>query len=69
MNAIEGGDLLDVNHIHAQIAARDAQVANPFAKDAQVIAINAARNYRGDQLLRTAKPHAILDPTMDHLWG
>lgn len=69
MNAIEGGDLLDVDHIHAQIAARDAQVANPFAKDAQVIAINAARNYRGDRLLRTAKPHAILDPTNGPLVG
>ena len=34
---------------------------NPFSKDAQVMAILAARNYRGDKLIRTAKPHKILD--------
>ena len=52
---------LDEAHLRRQIEARDAQVDNPFAKDAQIIAINAARNYRGDRLIRTAKPHRILD--------
>lgn len=52
---------LDETHLRRQIEARDAQVDNTFAKDAQVIAINAARNYRGDRLIRTAKPHRILD--------
>lgn len=52
---------LDETHLRRQIEARDSQVDNPFAKDAQVIAINAARNYRGDKLIRTAKPHRILD--------
>ncbi|MEP2717787.1 FAD-binding dehydrogenase [Pseudophaeobacter sp.] len=52
---------LDETHLRRQIEARDAQVDNSFAKDAQVIAINAARNYRGDRLIRTAKPHRILD--------
>ncbi|WP_083098844.1 FAD-binding dehydrogenase [Pseudophaeobacter leonis] len=52
---------LNETHLRRQIEARDAQVDNPFAKDAQVIAINAARNYRGDKLIRTAKPHRILD--------
>ena len=37
-------------------------MTNPFAKDAQITAIRGARNYRGDKLIRTAKPHAILDP-------
>jgi len=69
MNAIEGVDLLDHDHIHAQIAARDSQITNPFAKDAQIMAINAARHYRGDKLLRTAKPHAILDPANGPLIG
>lgn len=53
---------LDEAHLRQQIEARDSQVDNPFAKDAQIIAINAARNYRGDRLIRTAKPHRILDP-------
>ena len=52
---------LDEMHLRRQIEARDAQMDNPFAKDAQVVAIHAARNYRGDRLIRTAKPHRILD--------
>lgn len=54
---------LDVIKIRAQIEARDAQIKNPFAKDAQVTAIRGAREYRGDRLIRTAKPHRILDPS------
>ena len=33
-----------------------------FLKDAQITAIRGARNYLGDRLIRTAKPHKILDP-------
>ncbi|MHA6262797.1 FAD-binding dehydrogenase [Arenibacterium sp. CAU 1754] len=62
MNRIAGNDLIDAAQLHAQIAARDAQVDNPFSKDAQIMAIHAARNYRGDRLIRTAKPHKFLDP-------
>uniref|UniRef100_UPI0035122172 FAD-binding dehydrogenase n=1 Tax=Cognatishimia sp. TaxID=2211648 RepID=UPI0035122172 len=62
MNALTGEDLIDEDKLRAQIEARDAQVDNPFSKDAQVIAIQAARHYRGDKLSRTAKPHRILDP-------
>ncbi|WP_420860560.1 FAD-binding dehydrogenase [Algirhabdus cladophorae] len=62
MNQTAGSTLLDANHLHAQIAARDAQMDNPFSKDAQVSAIHAARQYRGDKLIRTAKPHKFLDP-------
>ena len=57
-----GGNLIDPARLHAQIAARDAQIDNPFTKDAQVSAIHTARNYLGDKLIRTAKPHKILDP-------
>ncbi len=53
---------IDPDKLHAQIAARDAQADNPFSKDAQMMAILAARNYRGDRLIRTAKPHRFLDP-------
>ena len=57
------GDVpLDPGLIHTQIAARDAQIDNPFGKDAQIAAIRGARQYRGDRLIRTAKPHRILDP-------
>lgn len=57
-----GGGLLDEAGLRIQIEARDAQVDNPFTKDAQIMAILAARNYRGDRLIRTAKPHRFLDP-------
>ncbi|WP_422370616.1 FAD-binding dehydrogenase [Hoeflea sp.] len=53
---------VDLQKLRAQIAARDSQVDNPFTKDAQLMAVHAARNYRGDKLMRTAKPHRILDP-------
>ena len=62
MNALTPDAPLDPGHIRAQIEARDAQLDNPFAKDAQIIAIRQARAYRGDRLIRTAKPHRILDP-------
>ena len=56
-----GGNLLDAGRIRSQIEARDSQMANPFTKDVQVMAIRTARNYLGDRLIRTAKPHRILD--------
>ncbi len=62
MNQRAGGGLIDHDALKAQISARDLQVDNPFTKDAQIMAINSARNYRGDKLIRTAKPHKILDP-------
>jgi len=62
MNALSGDQLLDHDHLRREIEARDLQLDNPFAKDAQIMAINNARRYRGDRLVRTAKPHRILDP-------
>ncbi len=62
MNQIAGGNLIKEDKLRAQIEARDAQITNPFTKDAQIMAIHAARNYRGDRLVRTAKPHKFLDP-------
>ncbi|NKY09396.1 FAD-binding dehydrogenase [Cellulomonas hominis] len=53
---------LDPADIERQVRERDAQIANPFAKDAQVLSIRNARRYRGDRLLRVAAPHRILDP-------
>ncbi len=61
MNKLTEGPLLDAEKIEAQIAARDREIDNPFSKDAQVTAIHGARNYLGDKLIRTAKPHKILD--------
>ncbi|MBB2986552.1 FAD-binding dehydrogenase [Terracoccus luteus] len=62
MNALVGEDLVDEDDLRRTIVARDTQLANPFAKDAQVTAIRGARNYRGDKLIRVAAPHRLLDP-------
>jgi len=62
MNRVAGDTLIDEAALHAQIAARDSQCDNAFTKDAQMMAIHAARNYRGDRLMRTVKPHRFLDP-------
>ena len=62
MNALTGEDLIDHGRLQQKIVARDREMDNPFAKDAQIIAIHGARKYRGDRLIRTAKPHKILDP-------
>ena len=62
MNALSGDHLLDVREIRTQIEARDRSMANAYVKDTQVMNIHNARRYIGDRLIRTAKPHRILDP-------
>ncbi len=62
MNKITPDVPVTLEKIRSQIEARDAQIDNEYCKDAQVTAIRGARSYRGDRLIRTAKPHRILDP-------
>jgi predicted oxidoreductase len=62
MNQIAGDHLIDAAELEREIVARDREIDNKFGKDAQVMAIRAARNYLGDKLIRVAKPHKILDP-------
>jgi predicted oxidoreductase len=63
MNALIGGEpLLSLAGVEREIAARDRQLDNQFGKDAQIMAIRAVRHYLGDKLIRTAKPHKLLDP-------
>lgn len=69
MNEISGEHRLGVHHLRAQIEARDRQITNTFSKDAQVVAIRGARQYLGDKLMRTAKPHRLLDPSAGPLIG
>jgi predicted oxidoreductase len=62
MNALSGDNLLKLDYLQRQIEARDREIANPYVKDFQVMSIHNARRYIGDRLIRTAKPHRILDP-------
>jgi predicted oxidoreductase len=64
MNALSGDNQLNPRQLRIQIEARDREIANPYTKDHQVMNIHNARRYIGDRLIRTAKPHQILDP--DH---
>ncbi|SOC36961.1 hypothetical protein SAMN05892877_103302 [Rhizobium subbaraonis] len=63
MNALTGEGRLDAAHVRAQVEARDREIDNAFSKDAQTVAIRGARRYLGDLLMRTARPHRMLDPT------
>lgn len=69
MNGLTEQPLLDPALIRAQIEDRDAQMANPYAKDAQVQGIHNSRRYRGDRWARTSAPHRVLDPTAGALIG
>lgn len=53
---------IDRDLVRLQLEARDRELDNKFSKDAQINAIRQARKYRGDKLIRVAKPHKILDP-------
>lgn len=61
MNALVGADLIDPRDLRETIRARDAQIRVGLGKDAQVMAIYAARRYRGDRWIRVAPPHPFLD--------
>ncbi|PVE13066.1 FAD-binding dehydrogenase [Streptomyces scopuliridis] len=62
MNALTGEGLIDEDGLRREITARDREIANPFTKDLQVMAVRGARKYLGDKLIRTAAPHRLLDP-------
>ncbi|MGO3648623.1 FAD-binding dehydrogenase [Agrococcus casei] len=55
------GEGLDAESVRAAIAERDAAVRDPQTQDQQVRAIHAAREFLGERLVRTAKPHELLD--------
>ncbi|MBY5163033.1 FAD-binding dehydrogenase [Salsipaludibacter albus] len=69
MNDLTDEPLLDFDHVARQVRARDRDLVNDFGKDLQVAAIQRARTYRGDRLIRTAAPHRILDPAKGPLIG
>jgi predicted oxidoreductase len=63
MNALTPDAPLDANVVREQIEARDRELDNDFTKDLQIAAMRQARAYRGDRLVRVAKPHKFLDPS------
>jgi predicted oxidoreductase len=57
-----GAPKLVYEDVQKIVKERDAQVANTFSKDSQIMLINNALKFRGDKLARCAKLHRILDP-------
>jgi predicted oxidoreductase len=62
MNALTEEQLIDLAALEHELVARDREIDNRVSKDSQITHIRAARNYRGDRLIRTARPHKLLDP-------
>ncbi|WP_017793341.1 FAD-binding dehydrogenase [Leucobacter salsicius] len=69
MNGLTDQPLLNPAHVARVVRERDAEVANPFSKDAQMMSIRNSRRYLGDRLTRTTAPHRILDPAAGPLVG
>jgi predicted oxidoreductase len=63
MNALADQPLLDFADVEREVVSRDREMANAFTKDLQIAALRQARAYRGDRLIRVAKPHRLLDPS------
>ena len=62
MNQLVGEKRINIDHMRQQVEARDREIANKFTKDLQITAMHGARHYLGDKLIRTVKPHRLLDP-------
>ncbi|MDO5499907.1 MAG: FAD-binding dehydrogenase [Propionibacteriaceae bacterium] len=62
MNEVGDEPLIDDAELRHLLECRDAELDNTFGKDAQLAFIRGHRHHRGDRLLRTAKPHRMLDP-------
>ena len=62
MNGLTAEPLIDETALRYEMEARDRELSNPFCKDMQITAIHGARKYLGDRLIRTARPHRLLDP-------
>jgi predicted oxidoreductase len=62
MKKLSSGVEIDFHEMKYEIEARDRELDNTFTKDAQITALRGARRYRGDRLIRVAKPHKFLDP-------
>jgi uncharacterized protein len=62
MNALAGEPRVELEVLEREVVARDRQVETGLGKDAQVMAIAAARRFVTDRFVRVAKPHRLLDP-------
>jgi uncharacterized protein len=69
MNRLTDEPLLGLGAVSEAIEARDADVGRPNPDDPQLVAVQAARRYLGDRLVRVAKPHRLLESKAGPLIG
>jgi uncharacterized protein len=62
MNELVGAPLIDPDDLERTVRQRDLQVDTGLGKDPQLAAVYASRRFVGDKLIRTVKPHALMDP-------
>lgn len=69
MQALDTDGVFEPERARAEVQARDAELDNRFSKDLQLSYVHATRAYRGDRLLRAAKPHRLTDPAAGPMVG
>jgi hypothetical protein len=62
MNALAGTDAIDASALEREIRAYDDDVGSKTPRDAQRAAIQDARRYIADRLIRVSRPHRLLGP-------
>lgn len=61
MNELTDDPLLDYKTVRDEVVARDRQLANRYGKDLQLAAVQNARRFLSDRIMRVAAPHRLLD--------
>jgi predicted oxidoreductase len=69
MQTLEPDVELPYAQVEREVLARDREMANPYTKDLQVVALRGARKYLPDRIARVAAPHRLLDPKAGPLIG
>ncbi|GGM49910.1 FAD-binding dehydrogenase [Longimycelium tulufanense] len=62
MNAVTAEPLLSYERVAREVLAHDRELGNSYGKDLQIAAIQMARRFYSDRLVRVVKPHRLLDP-------
>ncbi|MFD7660643.1 FAD-binding dehydrogenase, partial [Actinosynnema sp. NPDC059797] len=69
MNALTPATPLDPARVEHEVVARDLQLRNDYSKDMQLMSLRNVRRYAVERLMRTARPHRLLDPAHGPLYG
>ncbi len=62
MNELTGEELITLSHLEYEVKLRDQQILSGYGKDAQIMAIRAARRYLPHRWLRIASLNCLANP-------